>query len=54
MKGFVIRTTSFFKKGITKIFCYNNKMLSSFNKTAAAKFLIAATKNLFFVLILLP
>jgi len=36
---------------MTKIFCYNNKMYSSINKTlvAAAKFLVAATKNLFLV-----
>ena len=33
MKGFVIPTNSLVKIGITKIFCYNNKMLSSTNKT---------------------
>jgi len=33
MLGFVIPTKSFVKIGITKIFCYNNKMLSSINKT---------------------
>jgi len=32
-KSFVIPTKSFFKIGITKIFCYNNKMFSSINKT---------------------
>jgi len=32
-KGFVIPTKSFVKIGITKIFCYNNKMFSSINKT---------------------
>ena len=32
-KGFVILTESFVKIGITKTFCYNNKMLSSVNKT---------------------
>ena len=33
IKGFVISTKSFVKIGITKIFCYNNKMFSSINKT---------------------
>ena len=33
IKGFVIPTKSFVKTGITKIFCYNNKMFSSINKT---------------------
>jgi len=42
-KGFLIPTKSFIKIGITKIFCYN-KMFS-----AAAKFLVEATKNLFVV-----
>ena len=32
-KGFVIATKSFVKIGITKIFCYNNKMFGSINKT---------------------
>ena len=32
-KGFVIPTKSFVKIGIAKIFCYNNKMFSSINKT---------------------
>jgi len=32
-KGFVTPTKSFVKIGITKIFCYNNKMFSSINKT---------------------
>jgi len=32
-KGFVIRTKSFVKIGIAKIFYYNNKMFSSINKT---------------------
>ena len=47
-KGFVILTKSFVKIGITKTFCYNNKMFSSINKTlvAAVKFLVAATKIL--------
>ena len=31
--GIVIPTKSFVKIGITKIFCYNNKMFSSTNKT---------------------
>jgi len=30
---FVIPTKSFFKIGMTKIFCYTNKMFSSTNKT---------------------
>ena len=33
IKGFVIPTKSFLKIGITTIFCYNHKMLSSINKT---------------------
>jgi len=33
MKGFVTSTKSFVKIGITKIFCYNNKMFSSINET---------------------
>ena len=32
-EGFVIPTKSFVKIGITTIFCYNNKMDSSINKT---------------------
>jgi len=53
IEGFIIPTKSFVKIGIIKIFCYNNKMLSSINKmlssiyqslVAAAKFLVAATK----------
>ena len=32
-KGFVILTKSFVQIGITKTFCYNNKMFSSVNKT---------------------
>jgi len=32
-KGFVVPTKSFVKIGITKIFCYNNKMFSSINNT---------------------
>ena len=32
-KGFVIPTKPFVKIGITKIFCYNNKMFSSINET---------------------
>jgi len=32
-KGFVIPTKSFVKIGVTKIFCYDNKMFSSINKT---------------------
>jgi len=33
IKGFVKPTKSFVKIGITKIFCYNNKMFSSIKKT---------------------
>jgi len=33
IKGFVIQTKSFVKTGITKTFCYSNKMFSSINKT---------------------
>jgi len=33
IKGFVIPTKSFVKIGTTKIFCYNNKMFTSINKT---------------------
>jgi len=32
IKGFVTPTKSFVKIGITKIFCYSNKMFSSINK----------------------
>jgi len=32
-KGFVIPTKLFVKIGITKIFCYSNKMFGSINKT---------------------
>jgi len=51
IKGFVIPSKSFFKIGITKIFCYNKKclVLSTKRLVAAAKFLAAATKNLFAV-----
>jgi len=33
LKGFVIPKKPFVKIGITKIFCYNNKMFRSINKT---------------------
>jgi len=51
IKGFVIPTTSFVRIGIRKIFCYNNKMFSSINKTfgCCSKILVAATKQLFVV-----
>jgi len=48
----VVPTKSFVNIGITKIFCYNNKMfivLSTKRLVDAAKFLVAATKNLFAV-----
>jgi len=32
-EGFVIPTKLFVKVGMTKIFCYNNKMFGSINKT---------------------
>jgi len=48
-KGFVIPVKSFVKIGITKIFCYNNKIfclvVSTKRLVAAAKFLFEATKN---------
>jgi len=46
IKGFVIPTKSFVKIGTTKIFCYNNKMFRSVNKTfdAAAKFWLQQQK----------
>jgi len=33
IEGFVIPTKAFVKIGITKMFCYNNKIFSSINKT---------------------
>jgi len=52
-KGFVIPTKSFVTIGITKIFCYNNKLsilvLSTKRLVAAAKCLVEATKNSFVV-----
>jgi len=50
-KDFFIPAKSFVKIGITKIFCYNNKMFISINNSlvAAAKFLVEATKNSFVV-----
>jgi len=42
-QGYFIPTKSFVKIGITKIFCYNNKMFLS------SKRLVAATKNIFVV-----
>jgi len=49
VKGFVIPTKSFVKIGITKIFCYINKLFSSTNKTfgCCSKSLVEATKNSF-------
>jgi len=51
IKGFVIPTKSFVKIGITKIFCYKDKMFCPINKrlVAVAKFLVAATKKLLVV-----
>ena len=52
IKGFGIPKKSFVKIGITKIFCYNNKIclvLSTKRIVAAAKFWVAATKSLFVV-----
>jgi len=37
------------KIGITKIFCYNNKMFGSINKTFGCCGFVAVTKNLFVV-----
>jgi len=44
-KGFVIPTKSFVKIGITKIFCHNNKMFSSINKTFGCCGKIAAASR---------
>jgi len=51
MKGFVMPTKSFVKIGITKIFCYNNKMFSSTNKTfgCCSKIFGRSNKKLFVV-----
>ena len=51
MKGFVIPTKSFVKIGMTKIFCYNNKMFSSINKTfgCCSKIFGCSNKKLFVV-----
>jgi len=51
IKGFVIPTKSFVKIEITKIFVTTTKclVLSKTRLAAAAKFLVAATKNLFVV-----
>jgi len=50
-KGFVIPTKSFVKIRITKIFCYNNKMFSSVNKTlgCCSKIFGRSNKKLFVV-----
>jgi len=50
-KGFVIPTKSFVKIGITKVFCYNTKMLSSIKKTFGcySKIFGCSNKNLFVV-----
>jgi len=50
-KCFVIPTKSFVKIGITKIFCYNNKMFSSINNTfgCCSKFLVEGIKNSYVV-----
>ena len=47
VKGFVVPTKSFVKIGITKIFCYNNKMFSSINKTFGCcnKIFVCSNKN---------
>jgi len=51
IKGFVLPTKSFVKIGITKVFCYNNKMFSSINKTfgCCSKIFGCSNKNLFVV-----
>jgi len=51
IKGFVIPTKSFFKKGIAKIFCYNNKMFSYINKMfgCCSKIFGCSNKKLFVV-----
>ena len=40
IKGFVIPTKSFVTIGTTKVFCYNNKMISSIKKTFGCCFKI--------------
>ena len=51
IKGFVIATKSFVKIGITKIFCYNNKMFSSIDKAfrCCSKIFGCRNKKLFVV-----
>ena len=49
IKGFVIPTKSFVKIGITKIFCYNNKMFSSINKTFGCCSKIFSCRNKKFI-----
>jgi len=44
-KGFVILTKSFVKIGVTKTFCYNNKLLSSVNKTFGCSKTISVVPN---------
>jgi len=48
-KGFVIPTKSFVKMGITKIFCYNNKMFGSPNKTFGCCGIIFGCGNKHFI-----
>jgi len=55
IKGFVIPTKSFVKIGIKTIFCYNNKMLSSTNKTfGCCSQIFGCSKKKLLALILLP
>jgi len=57
IKGLVIPTKSFVKIGVTKIFCYNNKMFSSVNKTfgcCSKNFGCSNKKKYLLSLILLP
>jgi len=45
IKGFVVPTKSFVEIGIAKIFCYNNKMFSSINKTFGCCYKIFGYSN---------
>ena len=49
IKGFVIPTKPFVKIGITKIFCYNNKMFISINKTFGCCIIIFGCSNQKFI-----
>jgi len=57
IKGFVIPTKSFVKIGITKTFCYNNKMFSFYQQNVwllQQNFLLQQLKIYLLLLIVLP